>query len=96
MSLIFEWDHEKARVNVQKHQVSFEEAATVFGDPLSVTIDDPLHSKVEERFITIGLSIRSRLLLVVHADRGDQIRIISSRIATANERKAYEDTTEIH
>ena len=90
MALLFEWDLEKARQNVRKHRVSFEEAATVFGDPLSLTIDDPAHSVEEDRFVTLGLSVNRRLLVVVHAERGDTLRIISARRATARERRAYE------
>ena len=91
MGLTFEWDERKAKRNLKKHGVSFEEAATVFGDPLSLTIDDPLHSKHEERFVTMGESVRRRILVVVHTERGDNIRIISARVATRRERKAYEE-----
>jgi uncharacterized DUF497 family protein len=94
VSLIFEWDEEKAQINLQKHGVSFEEAATVFGDPLSLTIDDPQHSELEDRFVTIGISHRGQLVIVVHTDRNDRIRIISSRFATTRERKAYEQGEE--
>jgi len=87
-----EWDPVKARTNLKKHRVSFEEAATVFHDPLSATIPDPLHSETEERFVIIGQSIQQRLLIVVHIDRGDRIRIISARVANAHERKTYEET----
>lgn len=90
MGLLFEWDGAKARQNLKKHRVSFEEASTIFGDPLSATIDDPLHSGEENRFVTVGQSVRHRLLVVVHTDRGDRIRIISARVATRNERKSYE------
>jgi uncharacterized DUF497 family protein len=89
--LFFEWDEDKASQNIRKHGVSFEEAATVFGHPLSLTINDPLHSTEEERFVTIGLSFRHRVLVVVHMDRGDSIRIISARVATRRERKLYEE-----
>ena len=88
--LIFEWDEKKANRNVNKHGVSFEEAATVFADPLSITIFDPLHSKEEDRFVTLGMSNKNRLLVVVHTDRDDKIRIISARKATKKERKQYE------
>ncbi len=92
MGLTFEWDEKKARQNLEKHDVSFEEAATVFGDPLSMTIDDPLHSTGdEERYVTIGQSYRRRTLVVVHCDRKESIRIISARIATRRERKTYEE-----
>jgi uncharacterized DUF497 family protein len=87
----FEWDQAKASQNLQKHGVSFEEAATAFGDSLSLTIEDPLHSAEEERFVTIGLSLRHRILVVVHTDRGENVRIISARAATRRERKTYEE-----
>ncbi len=92
MKVNVEWDPTKARINRRKHGVTFEEAATVFTDLLSSAIPDPLHSEDEERFIIIGQSIRQRLLVVVHADRGDNIRIISARVANAHERKTYEET----
>ena len=91
MSLTFEWDSEKAKQNLKKHKVSFEEATTVFGDPFSLTISDPLHSVDEDRFITIGESVQQRILVAVHTDRGDNIRIISARIATRREREMYEE-----
>lgn len=90
MSLRFEWDEGKANRNIEKHGVSFEEAATVFGDPLSLTIEDPAHSQDEQRFITMGDSINHRLLVVVHTDRENVIRIISAREATRRERRDYE------
>lgn len=90
MGLLFEWDNKKARQNLKKHGVSFEEAATVFGDPLSLTIDNQFHSEEEERFVTIGESNRRRLLVVVYTERGDNIRIISARVATPRERRSYE------
>lgn len=93
MKVTVEWDPAKARINRHKHGVTFEEAATVFNDPLSSTIPDPLHSDDEERFIIIGQSIQHRLLVVVHADRVDSIRIISARVANAHERKTYEGTS---
>lgn len=71
MSLLFEWDRNKAQQNIKKHGISFEEATTVFGDPLSLTIRDPLHSIDEERFVIIGSSYKYRLLVVVHAERGN-------------------------
>jgi|SRR5687767_12137619 len=70
MGLLFEWDEEKAQLNVTKHGVSFEEAATVLGDPLSLTIEDPIHSVTEERFLTLGQSSQGRLLVVAHTERG--------------------------
>ena len=90
MSLIFEWDPPKNRSNIEKHGVSFEEASTVFQDTLSLTIDDPLHSIDEERLILIGMSQKNRILVVVHTERGDNIRIISARKTTKNEREYYE------
>jgi len=89
MTLQFEWDPNKATRNVEKHQVSFEEAATVFDDPLFITVIDEEHSVEEERYITIGLSQRGRLLLVAHTDRAGRIRIISARKATKREEKFY-------
>ncbi len=86
----FEWDREKAKKNLRKHKVSFEEAMTVFFDPLSATFDDPDHSANEERLITIGYSSRSRLLVVSHTERGKIIHIISARLTTAHERKKHE------
>lgn len=93
MALLFEWDQNKAKISLQKHGVSFEEAATVFRDPLSLTIRDPLHSLKEERFVILGYSYRNRLLVVVHTERGDNIRIISARRATRRERRTYEEGT---
>jgi len=88
--LIFEWDPQKAKSNLIKHGVSFEEASTAFQDTLSLTIDDPLHSIDEDRVVLIGMSNKNRLLVVVHTERGDNIRIISARKATKKERKNYE------
>jgi uncharacterized DUF497 family protein len=87
----FEWDDDKAEDNERKHGVSFHEAETAFGDPLSLTGYDPDHSDVEDRFITMGTSIEGRLLVVSHTDRDDRIRIISARTATRKERRDYED-----
>jgi uncharacterized DUF497 family protein len=91
MSLIFEWDDKKAISNLKKHGISFEEASTVFGDWLAITIDDPLHSESEDRFIIIGKSELLNTLVVVHVERSEAIRIISARIATKNEQKFYEE-----
>ncbi len=88
--LSFEWNNQKALSNEQKHGISFDEASTVFGDPLSLTLHDPLHSENEERFVVIGTSHKNRVLIVVHTERGDDIRIISARKATKNERLQYE------
>ena len=87
----FEWDVRKAAVNLRKHGVSFEEAATVFGDFLSTTARDPDHSSGEERYITVGLSNLGRLLMVAHAERAARIRIISARTLTPREKRAYEN-----
>ena len=94
MDTKFEWDSKKAESNLRKRGISFAEAATVFFDPLSITIPDPLHSLTEDRFVITGLSNRSRCLVVVHSDRGDKIRIISARLASSSERKKYESTNE--
>jgi len=90
MGLAFEWDESKAKVNTRKHGVTFEEASTVFADPLSVTIYDSVHSEDEDRYIALGESQRRRLLVVVFTDRGDRIRLISARVATRRETKDYE------
>jgi hypothetical protein len=90
MSQVFEWDGSKAERNAAKHRVRFEEAATIFTDPMSLTIDDPVHSQGERRFVTLGLSVKHRLLVVVHTDRADRVRIISARRATEAEKLAYE------
>ncbi len=87
----FEWDPQKAAKNLRKHKVSFTEAATVFDDPLSVTVVDPDHSAEEDRFIIVGQSYRRHLLIVSFAERGERIRIISARELTPAERKAYEE-----
>jgi uncharacterized protein len=87
----FEWDPTKARSNLQKHGVSFYEAATVLRDRFGITTYDPDHSEVEDRFITIGISGSRRLLMVSHTDRGNRIRIISARELTRAEREAYEN-----
>jgi uncharacterized DUF497 family protein len=91
MPLNFEWDQRKADLNEKKHGVTFEEASTVFRDLLSLTIPDPLHSEYEERFIIIGRSEKQRILVVVHTERGDDIRLISARRATSHERETYEE-----
>jgi len=85
----FEWDPKKAKRNLEKHDVAFEEAATAFADPQSLTDFDPDHSEDEDRFVLLGASHAGRLLVVVHTDRGDTIRMISARIATKRERKTY-------
>jgi uncharacterized protein len=87
----FEWDPGKARQNRRNHRVSFEEAATVFGDPLAITYPDPDHSLSEQRFITVGMSNAGRVLIVAHMDRHENIRIISARKTTQGERRQYEE-----
>ena len=92
MGLTFEWDEAKAIRNRKKHGVSFGEASTVFGDPLSITIADPMHSAAgEKRFVIIGQSYKGRTLVVVHCEQQDTIRIISARVATKRERRTYEE-----
>ena len=87
----FEWDDAKAESNERKQGVGFTEAMTVFADPLSITGYDPQHADDEDRFLTMGMSVDGRLLVVSHTDRGDAIRIISAREATRREGKDYED-----
>ena len=87
----FEWDSRKADENFRKHGVSFNEAETVFRDPLAATFDDPDHSEGESRHLTFGTSVNGRLLVVAHTEVRDTIRIISSRPATRKERKIYEE-----
>ncbi|MHB8513613.1 MAG: BrnT family toxin [Actinomycetota bacterium] len=86
----FEWDPQKEQTNREKHGCGFDEAATAFGDPLSITIADPDHSVEEQRFILLGETYQGRLVVVVHSERGDRIRLISARMATAKERRSYE------
>jgi uncharacterized DUF497 family protein len=86
----FEWDSEKAAANLRKHRISFDEAATAFFDPLSMTISDPDHSVGERRFITMGASSSGRLIVVAHTERGSTLGITSARLASASERKRYE------
>jgi uncharacterized protein len=86
----FEWDPEKEKANLAKHDVSFVEAMTIFSDPLELTIADPYHSEGEFRFLSVGLSSGGRLLVVAYTERGERIRIISAREATAKERREYE------
>lgn len=87
----FEWNPNKAELNVEKHSVSFQEAATVFNDSLSVTFPDPDHSIGENRYVIIGVSRFGQLLVVAHTDRGEKVRIISARKATRQERRFYEE-----
>ena len=87
----FGWDPQKAASNQRKHGVSFHEAASVLGDPLSITYHDPDHSTTEHRFITVGMSQSGRVLIVAHTDRRNNIRIISARKTTHQEKKHYEE-----
>jgi hypothetical protein len=89
MPLDFNWDAEKAEVNRKKHGVSFEEASTVFADPLARLVDDPEHSEHEERFVLFGRSVAGRLLAVMHTERGGTICLISAREMTRNESRQY-------
>jgi uncharacterized DUF497 family protein len=89
--VIVEWDDLKASANEAKHGVSFREAATALEDPLSMTYGDPDHSVGESRFVTFGQSSAGRILLVAHTDRGDAVRLISARLASRSERRAYEE-----
>lgn len=86
----FEWDGSKARSNLRKHRVSFDEAVTVFYDPLAATFADPDHSRDERRLVTVGYSARGRLLVVCHTERGEAIRLVSARRTTPRERKRHE------
>jgi uncharacterized DUF497 family protein len=91
MAIKFEWDKRKARQNLRKHQIDFGEASTVFADTLSITIPDPDHSEDEQRWVIIGLSNRQHLLVVVHTEEGETIRLISARMADRLERRKYEE-----
>jgi uncharacterized DUF497 family protein len=91
MAADFEWDPSKAQENIGRHAVSFEEASSIFEDPFAFTIDDVEHSTDEKRFYTVGVSSLHRTLVVAHAERGENIRIISARLATRRERKSYEE-----
>jgi uncharacterized DUF497 family protein len=88
--MIYEWDPEKAKENLRKHGVSFDDAATVFRDPRALTFPDPHHSNGEEREITIGYSIKNQVVFLAHCQRGNRVRIISARKATRRERGQYE------
>ncbi len=88
--LLVEWNPDKARENLRKHAVGFEEAASVFCDPLSITIPDPDHSRREARFLDLGLSHGGRLLVVSYTERGQRLRIISARLASGKEKRDYE------
>ena len=93
MGYTFEWDPEKADANLQKHAVSFDEASTVFGDPLSLLMPDPDHSADDERYVLLGMSAHQRLLVVAFAEGRPNTRLISARRATRAERKRYEEET---
>jgi len=90
MPLKFEWDENKSKLNLKKHRVDFKEGKTVFNDPFAITIDDPDHSDLEERYIDIGISSKGRILVVWYTERNDNIRIIGCRKATRSEREQYE------
>ena len=87
----FEWDPRKAAANLAKHKVSFEEEATVFGDPLGRIVADPRHSAIEERLVLLGISKERRLLAVMYTERTEAVRIIGARRATRPERRDYEE-----
>jgi uncharacterized protein len=89
----FEWDPDKERSNIERHGIDFTEAATVFGDPLELTISDPDHSVGEFRFLSMGHSSFNRILVVSYTEREDRIRIISARTASPQERRQYESGT---
>lgn len=89
--MTFEWDESKAAKNLEKHDVSFNEAQSVFDDPLYVEFYDPDHSDNEDRYVVIGESNRGRLLIASYTERNSFIRIISARSATNSEREAYEE-----
>lgn len=88
--LTFEWDENKTNSNVHRHKMTFEEASTAFKDTFSLTIDDPLHSQDENRLILLGMSYKNRLIVVIHTERDNIIRIISARKASKKERILYE------
>lgn len=91
MGYSFEWDEAKAAGNARKHGVTFDEAITVFGDPLNVLVPDPDHSRGEKRYLLLGMSIRHRLLVVAFAERRPRTRLISARRANRRERRTYEE-----
>ena len=91
MAFTFEWDSQKAATNARKHGVTFDEAATAFGDPFGLMVDDPRHSETEHRSVLLGYSQAGRLLAVMFTERGDRLRLISARTATRRERRHYEE-----
>jgi len=94
MDADFAWDADKAEQNERKHGVTFEEASSAFSDPLATTISDLRHSAFEQRYVLLGLSERGRLLVVMHTERGNVVRIISARLADSRERRRYEEGDE--
>jgi uncharacterized DUF497 family protein len=90
--VVFRWDASKAATNLKKHGIDFHEAATVLNDTLSTTFPDHEHSILEPRFVTVGMSGRGRILVVVHSEQGNIIRIITARHATSHERRFYEES----
>jgi hypothetical protein len=90
VALVFQWDSTKAVTNAAKHGVTFEEASSAFEDPLSLTIEDAEHSRREKRYILMGQTFEGKLVVVAHTERSTGIRIISARMATKQERRAYE------
>jgi uncharacterized DUF497 family protein len=91
MKLTFEWDEVKAKENLMKHKVPFDEGKTVFNDPFLLTYPDADNSETEERYVNIGVSAKDRILVLIHTERQGEIRIISCRKATARERRDYEE-----
>ena len=91
MGYVFDWDPGKAESNLRKHAVSFEEASTVFGDPLALFMKDPDHSFEQERYLLLGMSTRQRLMVVAFTERPALTRLISARLATRTERRRYEE-----
>ena len=89
--MTFEWDDRKAAANLKKHGVAFEDASSVFFDPLAITFLDPDHSLDERREVTLGCTMKKEMVFVCHCERGERIRIISARPATRNERRQYEE-----
>ncbi len=87
----YDWDQGKANINLQKHGISFQEAASVFGDPLALTFNDPDHSIHEQRLLTFGVTKNGQLVIVSHTETHDSVRIISARPMDRQERKIYEE-----
>ena len=91
MDLVFEWNETKADLNLKRHKVSFDEAKTVYYDPFLLTFPDPFHSDEEDRYLNLGRSYMGQILVVIHTQRDEAIRIISARKATRSEQRAYEE-----